>query len=276
MERRVAAVHDLSCFGRCSLGVVLPIISGCGVNCGVVPTSILSTHTGGFKQPLKRDLTDDMLPIARHWNDEGIVFDGIYTGYLGSSKQCELLPELFSLLRSQASKVFVDPVMGDGGKLYNSVPREMVDGMRRLANFADVLLPNITEACLLLGIPYEAPPHRLQFIDSLLEGLCGLGARQIVLKGVSFDENSIGCIYVTGKKRGDYFTELVKSDGGFHGSGDVFGAVLVGKMISGCDIDMAVRAAADFTSSVIVATAKSGSERRNGLQFEQFLARLKD
>ncbi len=275
MQRRIAAIHDISCFGRCSLTVVLPIVSSCGVNCAVIPTSLLSTHTGGFKDPLKKDLTPDMLSIAQHWNRENLTFDAIYTGYLGSTSQPELLPKIFKLLSNQNTKIFIDPVLGDGGKLYGSVPEDMIDGMRQLAKHADLLIPNITEACLLTGVAFEEPPYSYEYIDRLLKGLSSLCSSQIVLKGVSFDDRSIGCVFSENGEIYSHFTPLIKTAGRHcHGSGDIFASVLVGRLVGGYSLKEAVVSAADFIKEVIKNSISQECDAREGLNFETSLWKL--
>ncbi len=266
------AVHDISCFGRCSLTVALPIISACGANCAVLPTSILSTHTGGFSPPHRHDLTDDILPTARHWKSEGISFDCIYTGYLGSVRQTEILPELFEMLKNNDTAIVVDPVLGDGGCLYKSVSPDMIEGMKNLAKYAGLLLPNITEGCALVGMEYEQP-HRPQFIDELLKRLGEL-CDTVILKGIILDDDSIGSVLFSGGERRDYFTEAVKTRESCHGSGDIFGSVLVGKLLCGHTTYDAMRAAADFTRAVIENSVDKDYERRAGLHFESELYRL--
>ncbi len=276
MTKSVIAVHDISCFGRCSLTVALPIISGCGVNCTVLPTALLSTHTGGFNNPVKIDLTDNILPIYNHWKNEGLSFDGIYTGYLGSTKQPDILITIFGEMKKNGAKIFVDPVMGDNGKLYSSIDKKIVEGMRRMVAMSDIVMPNITEACLLLDIPYSPMPHDEKFVETLLKGMISLGASQAVITGVNPDKESVGACYLgdNGKISGCYRT---RTQGSYHGSGDMFGSVLVGRLMHGDDMDTAVETAVDFVAEVIKASAKEKmKDTRAGLCFERELWRLND
>ncbi len=270
---KALAIHDLSCFGRCSLTVALPIISASGINCSALPTSILSTHTGGFSSPYRHDLSDDILPIAQHWHDEGVTFDGIYTGYLGSVRQTEIIPEVFRLLKNQNTKIVIDPVLGDNGTLYKSISPEMTKGMRAFARHADILLPNITEACALADIEYEKAPHRPEFIEQILTKL-GEICDNVVLKGIMYDDKKIGTILYHNKTHKRYFTDLIDTNGACHGSGDIFASVLVGKMLCGDDIYDAMRHAADFTKIVIQNSIENNYIGREGLCFEQELDRL--
>ncbi|MDR3209479.1 MAG: bifunctional hydroxymethylpyrimidine kinase/phosphomethylpyrimidine kinase, partial [Oscillospiraceae bacterium] len=162
-QKRVAAIHDISCFGKCSLTVALPILSAAGIECAVLPTAVLSTHTGGFSGYTYRDLTDDLLPIWRHWQTLGLRFDAAYSGYLGSEAQLEIVAEIFDRLRAQDSLIIADPVMADDGRLYASFAPTFPDGMRALCTRADIILPNMTEAALLLGEPYREGPYTREY-----------------------------------------------------------------------------------------------------------------
>jgi pyridoxine kinase len=170
-QKRIAAIHDISCFGKCSLTVALPIISAADIEVSVIPTAVLSTHTGGFTGYTFRDLTDDMLPIARHWKSLGLEFDAIYTGYLGSFRQLDIVSEIIDMLKTQDTLIVVDPVMADNGRLYASFPDTFPEGMKKLCSKADVVVPNITEASLMLEIPYEEGPYTDEHIEGMLRGL---------------------------------------------------------------------------------------------------------
>ena len=146
MQKRVAAIHDISCFGRCSLTVALPIISAAGIETAVIPTALLSTHTGGFKNYVFKDLTENILPIAKHWESEKIKSDTVYTGYLGSKEQVEIVKEAQKIIRKESSLLIVDPVMADFGRLYGGFDSDFPEFMKKLCLIADVITPNITEA----------------------------------------------------------------------------------------------------------------------------------
>ncbi len=279
MTDSVIAVHDLSCFGRCSLAVVLPIISSCGINCTVLPTALLSTHTGGFEKPIYTDLTENILPIYNRWRQEGLNFKGIYTGYLGCKKQPAILTPILKELSASGAKIFVDPVMGDNGSLYSSVDSALAEGMRSMVAVADIAMPNVTEACLLLNIPYKEAPHDEKFVDSLLFGLIGLGAKSAVVTGINLTSDTVSVCYLDeNKNKGKHHNQRIA--GNFHGSGDMFGSVLVGKTMSGKSLSEAVSSAADFVASVISShqseTAENIPPRRNGLCFEKQLWRLSE
>ena len=158
-QKRIVAIHDISCVGRCSLTVALPVISAAGVEVSVIPTAVLSTHTGGFYGYTYRDLSDDILPIAGHWQSLGLQFDAFYTGFLGSYRQLDIIAELFERFKRTDNLMVVDPVMADHGQLYKVYDSSFPIGMRKLCKKADILVPNITEACLLTDTPYREGPY---------------------------------------------------------------------------------------------------------------------
>ena len=191
--KRVLAVHDISCFGKCSLTAALPIISAAGIETTVLPTAVLSTHTGGFTGFTYRDLADDLMPIARHWQTLDLRFDAIYTGFLGSIGQIDLVIELIALLKGEGTRVIVDPVMADHGELYGLFSADFPRGMARLCAVADVIIPNTTEAALLLGRDWTAPPYTEEQVRELCSALTDeLGAAAVVLTGVAFDKARLG------------------------------------------------------------------------------------
>lgn len=272
-QKRVAAIHDISCFGKCSLTVALPIISAAGIETSVIPTAVLSTHTGGFSGYTFRDLTDDILPVAEHWKGLGLNFDAVYTGYLGSFKQLELVSEIIGLLKAPETHIIVDPVMADNGRLYSSFPENFPEGMKKLCALADVVVPNITEASLLLGLPYVEGPYTREYIEGLLRGLLGLGSKAAVLTGVSFEEGLLGaaCIDVSGSI--SYaFTERI--EGSYHGTGDVFASALTAALLKSLRLEKAIKIAAEFTVAAIKRTRAAGTDIRYGVNFEAGLRDL--
>ena len=171
-QLRCAAIHDISCFGKCSLTVALPVLSAAGIECCCIPTAILSTHTGGFRGYTYRDLTDDMVPVARHWRSEKIKFDAFYTGYLGSPAQVEIVRKILRMLDGNGDALrLIDPVMGDHGRLYNGFAPDFPILMRELVREADVICPNITEAALLTDLEYRDGLQDEDYILNLLDGL---------------------------------------------------------------------------------------------------------
>ena len=268
-QKRVLAVHDISGVGRCSLTVALPIISAAGVECSVLPTAVLSTHTGGFTGYTCRDLTDDLLPMARHWESLGEQFDAIYMGYLASFAQMDMMREIFSLLADKDTLIAVDPVMGDNGKLYAAFDMTFPPAMLELCTHADLIKPNMTEAALLLGEEYRPGPYTREYVEGLLTRLAEATAtRQIVLTGVYFDDRELGAATLDAETGEIAYILGRNVPGLYHGTGDVFGSALVGAMVRGLPLSEAVRAAVDFTVAAICTTAKAGTDIRYGVNFE--------
>jgi len=273
-QKRVAAVHDISCFGRCSLTVALPIISAAGVETAVIPTAVLSTHTGGFTGFTYRDLTDDIKPIVDHWKTLDLEFDAIYTGFLGSFEQIDLVIGLFDRLSSETTMKVVDPVMADNGELYKIFPPDFPKGMRKLCAEADVIIPNITEAALMLGEEYIDGPYDKRYIESLLKRLGKIGAEKVVLTGVFFDDKELGAAAydsVTGEI-GYAFSERI--EGYYHGTGDVFGSALVASLMNGRSLNDSVKIAVTFTAGSIRRTKDAGTDIRFGVNFEEGIPKL--
>lgn len=267
-QNRVMAVHDISCFGKCSLTVALPVLSAAGVEVSVIPTAVLSTHTGGFTGFTYRDLTEDIPKIAQHWKTLNLDFDGIYTGFLGSFEQIHLVSELFDDFKGKDTLILVDPVMADNGELYKSFGPEFPQEMVKLCRKADVIVPNMTEAALLLNEPYRAGPYSKAYIDGLLEKLSGFGPQQIVLTGVYFDEGNLGAAAYD-KKTGEISYVLSsRIEGSYHGTGDVFASALLSAMLNGFPLSKAVRVAVNFTAGSIARTKEAKTDVRFGVNFE--------
>lgn len=273
-QPRVVAIHDISCFGRCSLTVALPIISSAGIECSVIPTAVLSTHTGGFTGFTYRDLTEDIVPIVDHWETLDLMFDGIYTGFLGSFEQIDIVCGTFDRLRGKDTLTVVDPVMADNGKLYSIFPDNFPQGMKELCSKADVVIPNITEACLLLGEEFVEGPYTEEYISGLLRKLSALGPEKVILTGVYFDNVKLGAAaYDSVKKSIDYaFRDLIP--GYYHGTGDVFGSAVVAALMSGKSLAEANRIAVDFTVDSILRTREAGTDIRFGVNFEAGIPQL--
>ena len=265
--KRIITVQDISCVGKCSLTVALPVISAMGVEACVLPTAVLSTHTA-FKGFTFRDLTSDISKITEHWKQEKIGFDAIYTGYLGSFEQIKLMQELIKDFGGGGTRVIVDPCMADNGALYSGFTQDFAFAMAGLCSKADVIVPNLTEASYMLGIPYVAEGYTKEYIEDLLRKLSGLGARRIVLKGISFDEKKLGIASYDSEneKITWYFHEKMPQS--FHGTGDIFASVLTGALVRGKTLDEACRLAADFVVEAIRATLSHKDYNWYGVDFE--------
>lgn len=274
MQKKVAAIHDISCFGKCSLTVALPILSAAGIETSVIPTAVLSTHTGGFSGFTYRDLTADILPIVSHWQTLDIQFDSIYTGFLGSFEQIDIVCETFRRLKSKHTIIFVDPVMADNGQLYKVFTPDFPAGMRKVCALADVIVPNMTEAALLLGIPYEEGPYTQEYIKTILQRLSELGPKQVVLTGVYFDMENLGAAAYDRDTDTFRFVFSGRIEGSYHGTGDVFASALLGALLNGQSIQEAAQLAVDFTVGSIARTRASGTDVRFGVNFEEGLPML--
>ena len=264
-QKKVLTIQDISCVGRCSLTVALPIISAAGIETSVLPTAVLSTHTGGFEGYTYRDLTEDIEPIVSHWIQLGLTFDAIYTGYLGSFEQLRLVSEIFETFKSPDNLIVIDPVMADNGVLYGGFSTDFPKGMAELCGKADIIIPNLTEAAFLLGQKYQEK-YDVKYIDKLMKDLYDLGSKNIVLTGVSFEEDKLGIATYDGKTSSYYFSD--KIDGYFHGTGDIYASTLVAAMIKLGSLNDAARAAVDYTVACIAATIGSNRENKYGVNFE--------
>lgn len=262
--KRILTIQDISCFGQCSLTVALPILSACGVETVIIPSAVLSTHTGGFSGFTFRDLSDDIPAIAAHWKKEGIDFDAIYTGYLGSEKQIDMVTDIFSTLSRPDCKKIVDPAMADNGKLYYGFDGAYAAAMTRLCRSADIVLPNITEACFMTGFEYKEK-YDEAYIESLLCELNNAGMKDIVLTGVSYNDETTGVVVKT--ERGIEYYSHRRLPVGSHGTGDVFASAFSGALLRGKNELAAARVAANYTLRCIENTVGDESHRY-GVKFE--------
>lgn len=269
-QLRVAAIHDLSGFGRCSLSVILPVLSVMGIQCVPVPTAILSTHTGGFDNLVFKDLTDYISPCCRHYKSLDIDFDAVYSGFLASMEQVDHCLEFFTSFNS-ALKV-VDTVMGDHGKPYKTCTKELRERMRELVGIADVITPNLTEAAILLGEDY--PTEMTQgTVKSWLARLCEK-AKISVITGVPFTDGTVanvGCDTQTG---GFWRVDWDYVPVSYPGTGDIFSSVLTGALLKGDSLPIAINRATEFSQLAIKTTYSYNVEARNGVMFEKVLGWL--
>ena len=271
---RVAAIHDMSGFGRCSLTVAIPILSAMGVQCCPLPTAFLSTHTGGFEGFTFLDMTDEMPRVAAHWARLGLEFQAIYSGFLGSERQIGIVEDFIRRFRRPDTVVVVDPVMGDFGRIYQTYTAAMCGGMARLAALADVITPNLTEAALLLGQPYETLPAGEAGLRQITERLSLEGRRSVVLTGASAapDLTGAACFDAATGRAQMIQTRRVPRE--FHGTGDVFSSVLTGALVRGASLAEAAGEAAGFVRACAERTAAEDLPMREGVDFEPLLGLL--
>lgn len=272
-NKRVLTLQDISCVGQCSITVALPIISACGVETIILPSAVLSTHTGGFAHPAVRDLTEDIPGIMNHWVSENQKFDCLYTGYLASSTQIEYVSDLYKNVINEDGLLIVDPAMADNGKLYSGFDDDFVKAMAKLCGKADIILPNITEAAFMTGNELRLDNHDEEYIRLLLSSLGKLGCRKIVLKGIRYEEGKIGvAIYEPSNDSIDYyFTERVAKSS--HGTGDCYAAALTGSLMQGRELKEAAAIAANFVVECIKKTMDDESHWY-GVKFEKALPLL--
>lgn len=268
--KKILTIQDISCVGQCSLTVALPILSACGMETCILPSAILSTHTAGFSGFTFRDLTDDMPAIQEHWQKEGIKFDSIYTGYLGSTRQVGYVKNILDTMGNDSCVKIIDPAFADNGKLYPIFDSVYVDAMKTLCPSADILLPNITEACFLSSVAYKEA-YDENDIKELLAELSKLGCATIVLTGVSYSPDKTGVVVYEGGKISYYEHRRITK--GCHGTGDVYASAFTGALMNGNSIFDAAKIAADYTVLCIEKT-QDDPTHWYGVKFETALPEL--
>ncbi len=270
--KRVLTIQDISCFGKCSLTVALPIISAMGVETVILPTAVLSTHTM-FPDFTVKDLTDQLVPITDHWKARDIKFDAIYTGYLGSAEEIEIAKKIFAEFGGDDTLIFIDPVMADNGKLYAAFDESYAKLNAGLCGSADIIVPNITEACFMTDTEYKEE-YDEDYVKELLGKLAKLGSKVAVLTGVSLSEGKTG-VYGLDTRTNEYFTyQNDKVMSSYHGTGDVFSSVTVGAILRGLGMKDAFKLAADYTAKTIKVTEENPDNPWYGVDFEATIPEL--
>lgn len=266
--KRIVTVQDISCVGKCSLTVALPIISAMGTEAAVLPTAVLSTHTM-FKGFTFCDLTDEIEPISSHWKKENMDFDAVYTGYLGSARQISLTKDLISKFKGEDTLVLVDPAMADGGRMYTGFEKSFALEMATLCSVADIIVPNLTEASFMLGEEYVAEGYDEEYIKDMLKKLTALGCKTAVITGISFEKDKLGVMSYDSES-GEYFSYFrERIPESFHGTGDVFASTFLGALMRERSIGDSLKIATDFTVECIKATLGNPQERKYGVNFEE-------
>ena len=272
--KRILTIQDISCLGKCSLTVALPLLSAMGVETVILPTAVLSTHTifSGFTC---KDLSDQLGPITEHWKKEDITFDAIYTGYLGTEEEIETVKEIIRTFRGPETLVFVDPAMGDNGKLYPAFDEQYAKKNATLCAVADVIVPNLTEASFMTGLPYREE-YEEDYVRRMLQALTGLGCRTAILTGVSLEPGKTGAMGYD-SSAGEYFLyQNDKIPAQYHGTGDIFSSVAVGGLLRGLSRQDAIRLAADYTARTIDVTRHNPQNPWYGVDFEATIPELTD
>ncbi|MEE0930615.1 MAG: pyridoxamine kinase [Acutalibacteraceae bacterium] len=273
--KRILSVQDISCVGKCSLTVALPVISAMGVEASVIPTAVLSCHTA-FPDFTFHDLTNEIEPIASNLKKQNINFDAVYTGYLGSIEQINIITTLFENFKTDDNIIIADPAMADYGELYKGFDQNFADKMAQLCGKADVIVPNITEACYMLNIPYVGDNYDKTFIQKILVDLSNQGCEYCVLTGVSFEKDKLGVMSYNRKSNSffEYYSEKLPNS--FHGTGDVFASAFTGALMLNITKEEALKIAVDFTVDCIRATLNNKDYHWYGVDFENAIPKLID
>jgi len=266
--KRLLAVNDLSGIGKCSLTVALPVVSATGVECACMPTTVLSTHTAIFRDFTVRDLSDQILPMARHWKKEGLSFDGICTGYMANAGQAELIEEVIRLCRNENTLVIVDPAMADNGHYYAMLGDDVRDAFRKLITHAHVVTPNVTEAALLTGIPYQAGCQSMEYVQTLLRSLVSMGPHTAVITSVCTADGLIGNVALDARTGQLVSTFRPVTEGRFHGTGDLFTAAFAALLLRGATLEAAMEIGGALLDESIRQTVARGTPLHWGVAFE--------
>ena len=264
--KRILTIQDISCFGKCSLTVALPLLSAMGIETVILPTAVLSTHTL-FKGFTCKDLSDQLTPITDHWKAEGITFDAIYTGYLGTEEEIDTVIGIIENFRNENTLVFIDPAMGDNGKLYPAFNEHYAKKNASLCAIADIADPNITEASFLTGLPYKET-YSEDYVKEMLLALAALGTKMPILTGVSLGEGKTGAMGYDAEKKAFFHYQNDRIPAAYHGTGDIFSSVLAGAFVLGIDRTDALKIAADYTAATIAETLKNPENPWYGVDFE--------
>lgn len=273
MLKRIVTLQDISCFGKCSLTAALPILSAMGIETGVIPTAVLSTHTGGFTGYTFRDLTDDIPAIAEHWKKLDLHFDGIYTGYLASIEQIKIIEDFFDTFKAPDTTIIVDPVMGDAGKMYAGFTREFTVEMKTLCSKADIIIPNMTEVSFLLDTLYTET-YDEAYIKEMLRRLTDFGCPVAIITGVRYGDGMNGAVAYD--SRTDTFVSSFHKhiNCNPHGTGDIFSSTLSGAIVKGYSLQKALDTAVAFTARSIEETIPDMDKYWYGVSFEKCLGML--
>ena len=271
--KKILTIQDISCVGKCSLTIALPVISAMGIETRILPTAVLSTHTlfPGFTF---RDLTDDIAKIANHWQSQQLDFDAIYTGYLGTVEQIDLIIDVIAKFKTPQNIVIVDPVMGDAGKLYPGFDQEYANAMKKLVGHGDIVMPNLTEVALLLDRPEIYDNYDQAAIEQALKDLVAMGCTKAMITGVALNPGKIGVYYYDQENDLFEFIENEKIENHFHGTGDLFASTIVGSLMRGLTLAQAIELAEYYVVTCIKATIADATHSWYGVNFEQRIPNL--
>ena len=270
MTKKILTIQDISCYGQCSITVALPTLSAWGYETAILPSAVLSTHTGGFKGFTVHDLSNEIPKIINHWKQEGIKYDVLYSGYLGEVQHIDLVIQIKKELLNKDGIFVLDPVMGDNGKLYPAFDENYVKALRRLVKEADIILPNLTEACFLTDSKY-LEKYDEQYIKDIIDKLLDNGAKKIVLTGISYEEGMTGVVIYD--ENGYQYYKHEKIAKSYHGTGDVYASTFLGAYLNNNNIYKSAQVAASFVVKAIKNTIDD-PDHRYGVKFEPLLAKF--
>ena len=271
--KRVAAIHDISGFGKCSLTIALPILSAMGIETDVMPTAVLSAHTG-FDRFTYRDLTEDLSAFKEHWKEIGMKFDAVYSGFLGSLEQIEIVKDFIREFKTPDTLVLVDPAMADFGEMYTTFDMDFANEMKSLCEVADIIVPNFTEATFMLGLDYIKPPYTKEYIEKILKELSKLGPSKIVLTGADLDDKNVGAASYDSKTGEIGYAFSPKIEGEYYGTGDIFASVLLGAYLNDKSLAESIKFAVDFTGGCAKRTRDENIDPLWGVDFEHGIPEL--
>ena len=267
MAKKILTIQDISCYGQCSITVALPILSAWGYETAILPSAVLSTHTSGFKNFTVHDLSNEIPKIINHWKQEGIKYDTLYAGYLGEEQHIDSVIQIKNELLNKDGFFILDPVMGDNGKLYPAFDNNYVKAIRRLVKEADIILPNLTEACFLTDTEYKED-YDEAYIKDIIDRLLKIGAKKIVLTGIAYQKEMTGVVvYDENGYQHFIHPRIAKS---YHGTGDVYASTFLGAYLSNNDLYKSTKIAADFVVEAIKNTIEDPSHNY-GVKFEPLL-----
>lgn len=274
-QKRIAVINDFSGFGRCSLTVSLPVVSAAGIECCALPTAVFSNHTG-YSDYFFDDYTNKMEPYFEKWKKLSLVFDGIYTGFLGSTRQIAIVKEFIRQFKTEGTRVIVDPVMGDHGRLYSTYTQAMCSEMKTLVCLAGILTPNLTEACFLTNTPYRDAPWSRDELTALAKQLCAMGAEKVVITGISRGDELTNFLYEQNEGHGGSLCTVsgLKVGGERAGTGDVFSSILAADAVNGVDFRESVIRAGRFIAKASKYSDELSVPPQEGICFEPFLKEL--
>ena len=273
MQKRAIAVHDISCVGRCSLTVALPILSAAGIETSVLPTALLSTHTGEFTGYTHLDLSSQLQPISEHLQSLNLTWDAFYSGYIASTEQVAQVLDVLERLQGENTHVFVDPAFADHGQIYALLGDKMPQYMKKLVEKADTIVPNLTEACFLLGKPYN-PNIAPEQVEEICLELARLGPKQIIITGIESKNNTTSIVLYDRNSYAPRWLHAPLQNGIFHGTGDVFASFVLAGLLNDFDLYTSTKMALDLTQKSIQLTLHEKQPLRYGVRFEKVIPLL--